>query len=86
MKSKSLIFNDCKLSGRASGHVKGAINIPPEALLSEALVLNKADKDTKLILCCRTGSPSNMDINILQQEGFTNLVNGINVSRVNKNA
>lgn len=68
-----------------SGHVEGALNIPPADLLSGAPVLDTIDKDTEIIVYCRSGSRSNASIQILQQMGFTNLVNGINAGLVTKN-
>lgn len=68
----------------ASGHAEGAINIPPTELMAGAKQLADVPKDTELILYCRTGSRSNVAIQILQQLGFTNLVNGINVDHVTK--
>ena len=64
------------------GHVNGAINIPPAKLMSGAKELVGVPKDTELILYCRTGSRSNVAMNILQNLGFTTIVNGINQSHV----
>ena len=67
-----------------SGHVDGALNIPPSDILSGASALDSLDKDTELIVYCRTGSRSNAAIQILKQLGFTNLVNGTNAENVAK--
>lgn len=69
----------------ANGHVDGALNIPPAELLSGAKQLENVPKDTKIIVYCRSGSRSNTSIKLLQQLGFTNLVNGINAEHVTKN-
>ena len=61
----------------ASGHVEGAINIPPSELMKGPQLAN-VPKDTEIILYCRSGSRSRTAIMILTQQGFTNLVNGIN--------
>lgn len=66
------------------GHVVGSLNIPPADLISGAPALNGVDKDTEIIVYCRTGSRSNASIQILKQMGFTNLVNGINQGHVEK--
>lgn len=66
----------------ASGHVKGAINLPPSELMQGASKLKEVPKDTELILYCVSGSRSNVAINILKGMGFTNLVNGINKHHV----
>lgn len=64
------------------GHVDGAINIPPAKLMSGAGELKDVPKDTELILYCASGSRSAMAMNILKQQGFTNLVNGVNKDQV----
>ena len=66
----------------SSGHVEGSMNIPPTELLSGASKLDGVDKNTELILYCRTGSRSNTAIQILKGLGFTNLINGINAEQV----
>lgn len=66
----------------AMGHVKGALNIPPAALMAGAAKLQDVPKDTELVLYCRSGSRSNASINILRGMGYTNLVNGINKDQV----
>lgn len=68
-----------------SGHVEGALNIPPSELLAGSEVLENVPKDTEIIVYCRSGSRSNSAIQILKQMGFTNLVNGINAGHVLKN-
>lgn len=68
-----------------SGHVEGALNIPPADLLSGAHQLDDVDRDTQIIVYCRSGSRSNVSIELLKQMGFTNLVNGINANHVLKN-
>lgn len=66
----------------ATGHVKGAINIPPSKLMAGAKKLEGVPKDTELILYCLSGSRSNVSINILKGMGYTNLINGVNKSQV----
>jgi phage shock protein E len=65
-----------------TGHVKGAINIPPNKLMSGAKELLGVPKDTELILYCRSGSRSAVSANILKMQGFTNITNGINKDQV----
>ena len=65
-----------------SGHVEGAINIPPTSLMNGAPELNGVPKDSEIILYCRTGSRSNTAIQFLEQLGYTNLTNGINKDQV----
>jgi phage shock protein E len=62
----------------AKDHVEGAINIPPSKFIDDNHVLDDIPKNAEIILYCRSGSRSNVAINILQAKGFTNLTNGIN--------
>lgn len=64
------------------GHVKGAINLPPAALVEGATALEGIPKQTPIIVYCRTGSRSNVAKNILARSGFTNITNGINKEQV----
>lgn len=66
----------------ATGHVKGAINIPPSELMSSLHELDGVPKDTQIILYCRSGARSNVAMQILGSHGYTNLVNGINKDQV----
>ena len=68
-----------------SGHIEGALNIPPSELMSGKSAIESMDKDSKIIVYCRSGSRSNATIQILKQKGFTNLINGINAEHVKKN-
>lgn len=67
------------------GHVKGAINLPPAALMAGAKLLDGIDKATEIILYCRSGARSNASMHYLRQMGFTNLTNGINQFQVERN-
>lgn len=66
----------------AMGHVEGAINLPPAALMAGAAELADVPKDTPLVLYCVSGARSNASIHILRQLGYTNLTNGINKQQV----
>lgn len=61
-----------------AGHVDGAISVPPSDLLAGAPQLKNVPKDTELVLYCYSGSRSRVAIEILKQQGYTNLVNGVN--------
>ncbi len=65
------------------GHVRGAINLPPATLMG-GLPTQLADvpKDTEIVLYCLSGARSNASLRILQNYGFTNLINGINKDHV----
>jgi len=69
----------------ATGHVKGALNIPPADLMAGTKKLDGIAKDTEIILYCRSGSRSAVSANILKARGYTNIVNGINKDHVNAN-
>jgi phage shock protein E len=66
----------------ASGHIKEALNLPPSKLMGDLRELDGIAKDSEIILYCRSGSRSNVAINILRGKGFTNLINGINQDQV----
>jgi rhodanese-related sulfurtransferase len=66
----------------ATGHVQGAINIPPSKLMRKPKELDGLAKDTELVLYCVSGSRSNASMHFLRAMGFTNLVNGINKQQV----
>lgn len=66
----------------AGGHVDGAINIPPAQLMAGAKELADVPKDTEIVVYCVSGSRSNVSKHILEQMGYTNIVNGINKDQV----
>lgn len=65
-----------------SGHAKGAINIPPHEIMSGSPQLKDTPKDTEIIVYCKSGSRSHVTKMILEQQGFTNIINGINKDQV----
>ncbi|MDL2341811.1 MAG: rhodanese-like domain-containing protein [Patescibacteria group bacterium] len=65
-----------------SSHVAGALNIPPDQLMKGAAKLDGVPKDSAIIVYCRTGSRSNVAMNILKSLGFTDITNGINKEQV----
>lgn len=64
----------------ASGHVKGAINIPLEQIANQA---EKLKKHSHIITCCRSGNRSGMAKYTLQSKGLTNVTNGGSWQNVN---
>lgn len=68
-----------------SGHVNGALNIPPAQLMAGAPQLKDVPKDTPLVLYCRSGSRSNASMRFFTAMGYTNVKNGINKEHVEKN-
>ena len=67
------------------GHVTGALNLPPAALMAGAKLLESVPKDTRLVLYCHSGARSNAAAHYLRRMGFTDVVNGINQLHVEKN-
>jgi rhodanese-related sulfurtransferase len=65
-----------------SGHVKGSLNIPPDRLMSGAVELKDVPKEADIVVYCRSGSRSNVAMNILLGLGYTNITNGINKEQV----
>jgi rhodanese-related sulfurtransferase len=57
----------------AGGHVKGAVNIPLDKVQTQ---LAKFKNKKNIIVFCRSGGRSSQAKNILQQNGFTNVING----------
>ena len=68
----------------ATGHVVGAINIPPSQMLSHSPELDEIPKDTQITVYCRTGTRAGAAIHLLKNMGFTNLTNGINKEHVER--
>ena len=66
----------------ATGHVAGALNIPPDELMAGAKKLADVPKDTELVLYCKSGARKKKKKNILHSFGFTNIINGINKDHV----
>lgn len=64
------------------GHVQGAINVPPSDIMQGAAELKDIPKDTEIILYCVSGSRSNVSKQILESQGFSNVINGINKDQV----
>lgn len=57
----------------SSGHVKGSVNIPLDSVTQQIAQF----KDKKnIIVFCRSGNRSGQAKMILEQNGFTNVVNG----------
>ena len=69
------IILDVRTSGEFStGHIKGSVNIPVNAL-SKNLAKLKA-KNKPIITCCASGMRSASAKGILTSNGFTNVHNG----------
>ena len=69
------VILDVRTSGEFStGHIKGSVNIPVNAL-SKNLAKLKA-KNKPIITCCASGMRSASAKGILQSNGFSNVYNG----------
>jgi rhodanese-related sulfurtransferase len=79
---KYIVIDVREPSEYQTGHVAGALNIPPSELMNGAEELNTVPKDSHIIVYCRSGSRSNVASNILTNLGFTNITNGINKEQV----
>lgn len=60
----------------ASGHFRGAVNIPLDELESKFASLGR--KDTPILVYCASGIRSSSAKRILESAGFTHVENGIN--------
>jgi phage shock protein E len=65
----------------AEGHVKGSVNIPLNTLASQ---LSKFKNKKNIVVFCRSGGRSSQAKSILNQKGFTNVVNGGTWHHVNQ--
>ena len=65
----------------AAGHVKGSVNIPLN-MISAQLIKFKNKKN--IIVFCLSGGRSSQAKSILEQHGFTNVINGGTWNYVNQ--
>lgn len=65
----------------ADGHVKGSVNIPLNTIPTQ---LAKFKNKKNIIVFCLSGGRSSRAKSILEQNGFTNVINGGTWSRVNQ--
>jgi phage shock protein E len=59
----------------AAGHVRGAINLPLDRFAQE-IERVAPDKHASIMLCCASGARSGMACSFLQQQGYSQVVNG----------
>lgn len=69
-----------------SGHVEGAINIPPHKFAAGVVPeeLAGVDNSDEIILYCRSGMRSNTVGHLLRGFGFENIINGTNQQHVER--
>lgn len=65
-----------------SGHVESALNFPLSSLELDLAKITKLGKDSELVIYCASGNRSGQAINFLNENGFTNLSNGINKQHI----
>jgi rhodanese-related sulfurtransferase len=65
----------------AGGHVKGSVNIPLDTVVSQ---LSKFKNKKNIIVFCQSGGRSGQAKIILEQNGFTNVINGGTWNNVNQ--
>lgn len=65
----------------AGGHVKGSVNIPLNMIPAQ---LAKFKNKKNIIVFCLSGGRSSRAKSILEQNGFTNVINGVTWTRVNQ--
>lgn len=71
-----LLLIDVRSEGEfAAGHVRGAINLPLDRFAQD-IVRVAPDKHAAIMLCCASGARSGMACGYLQQQGYTQVVNG----------
>lgn len=73
--SEGALIIDVRTPGEfASGHIKGAVNIPVDQLSRNLAKLK--DKNQVIITCCASGMRSSSARGILQSKGYTRVYNG----------
>ena len=65
----------------AAGHIKGSENIPLNNITAQ---LNKFKNKKNIIVFCQSGGRSSQAKTILEQNGFTNVINGGSRNNVNQ--
>ncbi|WP_281297241.1 rhodanese-like domain-containing protein [Flavobacterium limnophilum] len=74
VKEGALILDVRSKGEFAGGHIKGAVNIPVDALRNNLSKLK--DKNHPIITCCASGMRSASAKNILKSNGYTQVYNG----------
>ena len=62
--------------------MKGALNVPLSKLLQKTYDLSTIDKESALVVYCRSGSRATVAMRMLQQQGYTDVTNGINQATI----
>ena len=84
-KTPNTIFIDVREPNEyASGHLEGAINIPLGTIVDNSSQLQDIDKDSHIVVYCRSGARAENAKMQLQQLGFEDVSNGINQAEIEK--
>lgn len=77
---ENAVFVDVRTPGEyTSGTFDGAQNIPLNELEGR---LNELEKNDQIVVFCRSGGRASQALQILSQNGFTNVINGINTDKL----
>lgn len=60
----------------AAGHVAGAVNIPYDQIAQKIVALPGANKDTAILVYCRSGRRSAIARQALERQGFRRILDG----------
>ena len=80
MNSGKLIIDVRSPQEYATGHIRGAINVPYDRIAQQIGTLDGLEKTTPILLYCLSGARSAVACSILAQLGFSDVVNGGSLS------
>lgn len=83
IKDGALVVDTRTAGEYAGGHIKGAVNIPYNTI-AQGIGKYITDKSTRIIVYCHSGARSGAAKRALQQAGYTNVVNGGSLHRMQK--
>tara|TARA_B100000508_G_scaffold141095_1_gene146779 strand:- start:58867 stop:59250 length:384 start_codon:yes stop_codon:yes gene_type:complete len=74
------VFIDVRTPGEyAAGTFEDAKNIPLNELNSR---MDELNKDDQIVVFCQSGARASNALQILEKNGFTNVINGINTAKL----
>lgn len=70
----------------AMGKVEGSINIPLSKLtINFKNSVEGLQKNDKIIVYCRSGHRASLAVSLFEEQGFTNVVNGLHQDHIERN-
>ena len=78
---KPTIIDVREVNEYATGHVVGSLNIPLSQIPASSQIAN-LPRSATIVVYCRSGNRSALAKQLLENAGFTNVVNGINEQAV----